>query len=180
MRKLLPLFALSLIATQAQAAPRPGFHAGPVFTQFGEIATVASDMPIPKAMVFRTAFNVSEKAKPGELSRAIETAARFINMHVEAGVPIANIRVAIVVHGPASADLLTPEAYAARNDGAANGSAAAIAALTARGVEIWQCGQSAASLSIAKGDLLPNVTMALSAMTAFAVLQQRGYAVNPF
>jgi intracellular sulfur oxidation DsrE/DsrF family protein len=180
MRKLLPLFALSLAASPAYAAPRPGFHPGPVFTTFGPIATVASDMPIAKDTVLRTGFNVSEKAKPGELSRAIESAARFINMHVDAGVPLANIHVAIVVHGPASTDLLKPEAYAARNDGAANGSADAIAALTARGVEIWQCGQSAAAMSIAKGDLLPNVKMALSAMTAFALLQQRGYTVNPF
>ncbi|OYY89914.1 MAG: hypothetical protein B7Y45_10155 [Sphingomonas sp. 28-66-16] len=180
MTKLPILLALLLLPIEASAAPRTGFHPGPVFAEFGDVASVDSDMPLPPTTVFHVAFNVSEKAKPGELSRAIESAARFINMHVEAGVPLANIHVAIVVHGPASTDLLKAGPYAQRNNGAANGSAAAIAALTAHGVDIWLCGQSAAAASIAKADVLPGVKMALSAMTALALLQQQGYSINPF
>lgn len=172
--------ALLLLPLQAAANPRPGFHSGPVFSSFGDIASVRSDQPIPEGTVFRVAFDVSEKATPGQLNRAFESAARFINMHVEAGVPITDIHVAIVVHGGAAVDLLSPAAYAGRNDGATNGSAVAIAGLAAQGVEFWLCGQTAAAQQITKVDLLPDVGLSLSAMTAFALLQQRGYTVNPF
>jgi intracellular sulfur oxidation DsrE/DsrF family protein len=180
MLKFIPVvIALLLLPVQAHAEPRPGFHAGPVFTSFGDIASVESDLPIPQGTVFRVLFDVTDKATPGQLSRHIDSAARFINMHVEAGVPIADIHVAIVVHGGAAADLLTQSAYAARNDGATNGSARAIAELKAHGVEFWLCGQTAAAYQITRSDLLPEVGMSLSAMTASALLQQRGYTLNP-
>ena len=69
---------------------------------------------------------------------------------------------------------------AARSDGAENGSAALIAALVDSGVEIFLCGQSAAAHGVDRDDLLPGVRMALSAMTQHALLQQRGYTLNPF
>ena len=55
-----------------------------------------------------------------------------------------------------------------------------IAALTDHGVRIIVCGQSAAYYDVATDDLLPGVEMALSAMTAHALLQQQGYTLNPF
>lgn len=180
MLKILPLVAaLLLLPAAAAAEPRAGFHTGPVFSTFGHIAPVESDLPIPEGTVFRVVFDVTDKATPGQLNRSIDSAARFINMHVEAGVPLADIHVAIVVHGGAAGDLLAPDAYAARNDGAVNGSAAAIAELTAHGVEIWLCGQSAAGLGVTRADLLPEVGLSLSAMTALALLQQQGYTLNP-
>jgi intracellular sulfur oxidation DsrE/DsrF family protein len=151
-----------------------------VFKAFGDIATVDSDLAPPKGTVFKVLFNVSDAATPGAMSKKIETAARFINMHVEAGVPIENIHIAIVVHGPAGDDLLKPEAYAARHKGIANGNIAVIEALLAHKVQIWMCAQSAAATGIARADLLPGVKMTLSAMTADALLQQQGYTLNPF
>lgn len=171
--------ALLLLPVQAVAEPRAGFHAGPVFPTFGDIATVESELPIPEGTVFRVIFNVTDKATPGQFNRAIDSAARFINMHVEAGIPLADIHVAVVVHGGAAADLLTQEVYAARNDGAVNGSAPTIAALAAHGVDIWLCGQTAVAYRMTKADLLPEVKLSLSAMTAFALLQQQGYTLNP-
>lgn len=180
LKKIIPIVAaLLLLPVAAAAEPRAGFHAGPVFTTFGDIAPIQSDLPIPEGTVFRVVFNVTDKATPGQLNRVIDSAARFINMHVEAGVPLADIHVAIVVHGGAAADLLTQDAYAARNDGAVNSSAPAIAELTAHGVDIWLCGQTAAAYPFTKADLLPGVGVSLSAMTAFALLQQQGYTLIP-
>ena len=45
---------------------------------------------------------------------------------------------------------------------------------------VYLCGQSAAAYGIDKGDLIPGVEMALSAMTAHAVLSAEGYSLNPF
>jgi intracellular sulfur oxidation DsrE/DsrF family protein len=178
--KKLAILLILLLPVGAAAQDRSAFHPGPVFKDFAPIADVVTDVPIPAGTRFKIDFDVSEKAKPGDLSRAIETAGRFINMHVAAGVPLDAITVAIVVHGGASQDLLAPAAYAARNDGKANGSAAAIAQLLGKGVAIQLCGQSAAAYGIRNADLLPGVKMSLSAMTAHALLQQAGYTLNPF
>jgi intracellular sulfur oxidation DsrE/DsrF family protein len=82
-----------------------------------------------------------------------------------------NIRIAVVVHGGAVKDLLASED---------NPSRAMVEHLLDYGVRFIICGQSAAGQGIAQEDLIPGVEMALSAMTAHALLQQRGYTVNPF
>ena len=178
MRKLL-IAAMLLLPAAVIAQDRSAFHPGPVFKDFAPIADVVSDVPIPKGTVFKVAFDVSDKAKPGELSRGIESAGRFINMNVAAGVSLESIHVAIIVHGGASMNLLTPAAYAARNAGAVNANASAIAQLLAKGVRIELCGQSAAAYGIKNADLLPGVKMTTSAMISHALLQQAGYTLNP-
>ena len=50
----------------------------------------------------------------------------------------------------------------------------------AAGVHIILCWQSVAFYGVSHEDMLPGVEMALSAMTAHAILQQEGYTLNPF
>lgn len=173
------LLTLVLLAAPA-GAQTAAFHPGPVFPDMAPIATIASDMPIPAGTVLKHVYDTSAASPPGTRSRAHETAARFVNVHAEAGVPATAINVAIVAHGPAIIDLLTPAAYAARHPGQANASAAAVTALVARNVGFYVCGQSAAAQGIAKADLLPGVKMSLSASSAHALLQMQGYTLNPF
>lgn len=173
------LTAACLIASPLAAQPDV-FRTGPVFTDFGQTADVETTMAIPADTQFAVAFDTATRADVGEINRTLNSAARFINMHVAAGVPRENIRVAVVVHGQASLDLTRAEFYAARQDGAENANAAAIEALLANNVQIILCGQTAAYYEIGLGDLLPGVDMALSAMTAHALLQQEGFTVNPF
>jgi len=177
MRKLIPVAVMVMAAGAAQAEP---FRSGPVFTDFGKTAPVDSDLPIPKGTVFKVAFDVAKGAEPGEINRTFDSAARFINMHVSAGVPARNIHLAVVVHGTAGWDVTTDAVYRAHNADKPNGSAAAVSALLERGVRIYLCGQSAARMGIAKADLIPGVKLSLSAMTAHALLQQQGYTLNPF
>tara|TARA_R110000772_G_scaffold68688_7_gene152161 strand:+ start:335 stop:928 length:594 start_codon:yes stop_codon:yes gene_type:complete len=174
------LFFGGLAITYPAMAQLEGFKAGPVFNDFGPTAEVQSDVPLAADSQFKIAFDVAKKADPGKLNRTIESAARFINMHVAAGIAPENITLAIVVHGGASVDLTNQEFYGAHNDGGANGSADAIATLQKHGVEFHMCGQSAAAHKITNADLLPGVKMQLSAMTAHALLQQKGYTINPF
>ena len=175
------VLCLSALALSCPASAQlEGFTTGPVFKDFGPTADVQTDAPLPEGTRFRIAFDVSKKASPGKINRTIESAARFINMHVKAGVPAENIKLAVVVHGGAAGDLVKQDIYAARNEGAANGSADAIAILQRHGVEFRLCGQSAAAYKISNGNLLPGVKMDLSAMTAHALLQQDGYTLNPF
>jgi intracellular sulfur oxidation DsrE/DsrF family protein len=96
-------------------------------------------------------------------------------LHTAKGVSPENLSAAIVVHGLAGADLLTNEAR-----GAENPNAGIIAQLQAAGVNIQLCGQLAEGMDIKEADLLPGITMAPSAITAHALLQQKGYTLNPF
>lgn len=173
------LLTLALVAAPA-AAQTAAFHAGPVFPDIAPIASIASDMPIPAGTILKHAYDTSVATPPGTRSRAHETAARFVNVHAEAGVPATAINVAVVAHGPAIVDLLTPAAYAARHPGQTNASAGAVAALVARNIGFYVCGQSAAAQGITKADLLPGVKMSLSASSAHALLQMQGYTLNPF
>ena len=173
---LLPLLA----SAQPASAQMENFKAGPVFEGFGPTASVQMDDPVAKDAVFNIAFDVKDSAESGKLNRTIESTARFINMHVAAGVPVENIHLAIVVHGSAAFDLTKQEFFAAHKDGRKNASAPAIEQLQKHGVQFHLCGQSAAAQGIANADLLPGVKMSLSAMTAHALLQQQGYTINPF
>lgn len=174
------ILSLILAAAPALAQSREGFGPGPVLPDVGPIAPVASDLPIPAGTGMKIAFDLHTRAEPGALSRQIETAARTLNMHVAAGVPKDKVQIVLIAHGPAAQDLLKPEAYAARTDGKANGSLAAVQKLLGAGVEIYLCGQTAMSQKISKADLIPGVKMSLSAITAHALYQQRGYTLNPF
>ncbi len=170
--------SLSLTASPVLAAG-PDFKPGPVFENFGPVVAVEPDFAIPEDAEFRVSYDVSDKAEAGELNRTLVAAARFMNMHARAGVPVENLNLAIVVHGGATKDL-TKAGYYSEAVGGENANTALVAALIDAGVEIIVCGQSAAYHGVAKDDLLPGVKMALSAMTAHAVLQRNGYTLNPF
>jgi intracellular sulfur oxidation DsrE/DsrF family protein len=174
---VLPLLALAQFAAAAQME---SFKTGPVFNDFGATAPVQQSQPVAKDTVFKVTFDVDKSAEPDKLNRSIESAARFINMQVAAGVSLDNIHLAVVVHGGASIDLTNQAFFAANKDGQKNASAKAIAQLQEKGVEFYLCGQSAAANGISNADMLPGVKMALSAMTAHALLQQQGYTINPF
>ncbi len=179
MRKLLISATLASLALPATANAADTFVTGPVFTEFGPVTSVETDMAIPEGTEFRIEFDMKQPADEGQPNRKLESMARFINMHVAAGVPEENIHLAVVVHGKASFDLLSDAAWGKGHDGAANPSSAMLTQLMEHGVRVILCGQAAARLGIAKEDLVPGVEMALSAMTAHALLQQQGYTLNP-
>lgn len=179
MRIVMALAALSF-AVSAQAADTGMFVKGPVFAEFGAHAPVDSDMPIPPGTVFKVAFDSSSAAEGGALNKTFESVARFINMNVAAGMPQDAIHSAVVVHGTAGPDLLSNAAWGKTHDGAANPNQPLTRALLDHGVRIILCGQSAARMGIEKDDLEPGVELAVSAMTAHALLANEGYSENPF
>ena len=164
---LLPLLSIVPCITHADLS---SFSTGPVIDDFGPVADVDVSLSVPKDAMLRHSFDVGEGAEDGELNRTLVSAARFINMHARAGVEVARIKLAVVVHGKAVHDV----------SGEASSSAELVAALIENGVRIIVCGQSAAYYDVTSDDLMPGVEMALSAMTAHALLQQQGYTLNPF
>jgi intracellular sulfur oxidation DsrE/DsrF family protein len=166
--------AACCFCSTAYAAPTD-FHAGKIIPDYGRIATVAGAPALAADSKFKVVFDVSEAAEKGKLNRQLESVARFLNMHAEAGVASANMHLAIVVHGSAAMDLVNDDKY-----GGENANAGLIAVLSGAGVKIGLCGQTAVYRDIGAEDLLPGVTMALSAMTLHAQWQQAGYTLNPF
>ncbi len=171
----------TLVAASMSCSSMAGadaFTKGPVLQEFGENAAIAGALENATEQHFKVAFDVAD-ASPGSVNRSFNSVARFINMHVRAGVPLEQIEVAVVVHGKASAELLNATAYAQRFNHA-NASQPLLEQLLELGVRIQLCGQSAAMADIPAAELLPGVSMELSAMTAHALLQQQGYTLNPF
>jgi intracellular sulfur oxidation DsrE/DsrF family protein len=179
MYKTIFILGLFLITTTSANAGKEKFSKGPVFHNYGENTAVENGLDSPQEQKFKVVFDVSERAKDDAVNQKLNTVARFINMHARAGVPLENMDVAVVVHGKASFDLTHNKAHNARfkTNNPSNG---LLNALLNSGVEVYICGQSAAFSDIAASDLNPRVQMSLSAMTANALLQQRGFTLNPF
>ena len=172
------LIILTLLSSPALAG-KDAFYAGEAISAFGPIASVETTASIPEDAAFKVRFDVAKQAEPGALNKTFESAARFINMHHQAGIDLENIDLAIVIHGGAVKDVANADRYAGVSS-EANANAPLIAALQEKGVKFFVCGQSAAYYDVATSDLLPGVAMSLSAMTAHALLDSDGYALNPF
>lgn len=169
-----------LLAARLAVAGGDAFHPGPLIPDYGPVAKVDATMDIPADMTLRLSFDNASGAGIGAPNAALVTAARFLNMHAEAGIPVERLKVAIVLHGSAVHDVTEAGHYGPVYGGAQNASAPLVAQLLKYGARIIVCGQSAAFQDVETDELLPGVEMALSAMTAHAVLQQQGYALNPF
>jgi intracellular sulfur oxidation DsrE/DsrF family protein len=164
------------LSLEAQARPT----AGPIIESGGAVFPVQPDFATPMDQDFKVAFEVAQAASaPDRPNQSMNTVARFLNMHGQAGVPRDQLQAAIVVHGGAALELLGDAAYRERN-GVDNPNAALIRELIDAGVPVILCGQSAASRGIARDAVIDGVQIALSAMTAFVTLQAQGYRVNPW
>lgn len=175
------LAAMALLVPSAAYAQAEPPRTGPVIESAGPTYAVpAPDFETPTDMTYRVAFEVAAAPPaPDALNPGLVTVARFLNMHARAGVPVERLRVAAVVHGPAGRALLDDGAYR-EVEGVDNPNVALVRELEAAGVRVILCGQTAAARGLPRDRLLPGVEVALSAMTALAVLQERGYRPNPF
>ncbi|NNJ88939.1 MAG: DsrE family protein [Eudoraea sp.] len=154
---------------------------GPVIEEFGAVWMIEdpdyktlSDEPL------KVVFDIMNSPEsPSVLNASIETAARFLNMHAQAGVPLENLKVALVVHNKASKDIITNEAYQKRY-GVNNPNEKMIKALFNAGAEIIFCGQSSLSRGFPRSETIEGVQFGLSAMTALIQLQNEGYRLVKF
>ncbi len=173
------LATLGLVSgAQAQALSTP--QMGPVIDDFGPVFAVPDADFAPTDLQYKLVFDVAEgSSEPSQVNRRIVTLARFLNMHAQAGVPRANMELALVLHGTAGKDALDNAAFKARF-GVDNPNLPLIQALADAGVDIYLCGQTAYSRGLPKDELAGPVQLALSAMTALAALQAEGYGLIAF
>lgn len=156
-------------------------NSGPIIPNFGKVFSIENpDFKTDTSLVFKAVFDVMQSPEKKEsISPSIETAARFLNMHAQAGVPAENLYIALVVHNLATKDVINNEAYQKRF-GIDNPNSELIKDLLAAGGQVIVCGQSIHSRGFLKEELLPGVQVALSAMTALLQLQNDNYKLIKF
>ena len=154
---------------------------GPVITEYGEVFAIDNaDFEIDINNEYKAVFDIMNSPDShSELNKSIETAARFLNMHVQSGVPAKQLKVALVVHNAASKDIITNAAYTAKY-GVDNPNEKLIKALLEANAEIIFCGQSSKARGFPKEELIDGVHLSLSAMTALISLQDQGYRLIKF
>jgi intracellular sulfur oxidation DsrE/DsrF family protein len=170
---------IGLCLTFCSALQANEFKKGPLIKAYGQHAQVEHTLGVNKNTKLNVAFDVSEQGKHDKENRHFNSLARFLNMHVANGVLAENIELALVVHGKAGFDLLNNASYQAAHQ-VNNPNHELISLLMKNNVKIYLCGQSASYLNIEGQQLQKGVQMALSAMTAHALLQNDGYTINPF
>ena len=170
---------LHVVGLTAQALSTP--RSGPVIDGYGAVYAVPDvDYDTPVDHVYRVVFDVSGSAEsPDQINASINTLARFLNMHAQAGVPPENLQLALVLHGGAGKDALHHDAYRKRF-GMENPNLPLLEALQEAGVRVYLCGQTASHRGYPKKDLAAPVQLALSAMTALVTLQAEGYELVAF
>jgi len=171
------IFALAVPGVLYGQTDEP--KAGPVIENYGAVFDVANAYGLRTDQAYRVVRDVSTSPDDAaKLNRAIDSAARFLNMQVRAGVPRSNLRIAVVLHGDAGKDALADDAYRARF-GVDNPNSGLLDALAQAGVDIYLCGQTAAARGFKRKELHGSVTLAVSAMTVFTRLQAEGWSVLP-
>ena len=167
-----------LLNLQCALAEDPSM--GPVISDYGPtFGLMPSDLTVDQSAMYNAVFDASQGATDLKLANhELVSVARFLNMHVRAGVPIENINLAVVLHGKALMSALSPAAYEQRF-GVANPNAELIAQLAQAKVQFYVCGQSLGFRGIKRNELLSQMKVGLSAMTLLVQLQGRGYALLP-
>lgn len=154
---------------------------GKIIPDFGETFRVENpEIKTDTIKTLKVIFDVSKSPEDKtQINSYLVTAARFLNMHADIGMKTSQLKVAITVHGGAWKDMLNDAIYM-ENYNSKNPNSELLNQLSAAGVDIIMCGQTAAFREVKKTDVNPNAKFALSAMTALIQYQNNGYQFIKF
>lgn len=162
------------VATTVVRAEEPTF-VNPLIVDYGAIALQPDAAEQPRKGA-RIVFDIISDAKPDELNKGLESVARYLNLNAQAGHAPSDVRLALVLHGPATKAALSDAAYISKTGAAKNLNLALVRELKKHGVEVFVCGQSLARNKFALTEVAPEFTVAASAMTVNVNKQIDGYA----
>ena len=151
---------------------------GPIITGFGAVYTIdQATYPANADRTYQVVFDVASGPQDAtELNKAMNTLARFLNMHAQSGVPLENLQVVAVMHGGSARHSLNDEAYRKRY-GIANPHTDLIRQLTEAGVDLYLCGQSMHARGFDRDEVNEHIDLSLSAMTILIDKQAEGYSM---
>jgi intracellular sulfur oxidation DsrE/DsrF family protein len=172
LKRSIPALALAAVLSGALTAqaqlPVPSAGAIP------DVPT-ATDKPDP-SLVYKIAFDMRSVADSADaVDPALIGIAKLINTYRKGGVPADHIQATAVFHGPTIVVVTRDETYRARTGAKANPNVALLQQLQAAGVKMVVCGVSAREQNYQASDLLPSVTLNMSATMTLIDLQLRGY-----
>ncbi|MBO0341100.1 DsrE family protein [Muricauda lutimaris] len=168
-----PLFLLIFMTFSGISQEK---KSGPVVEGYGQVWAIENpDFKTDTSQEFKVVFDVKDGPESDtEININLNTVARFLNLHAQNGIPLSQLKVALIVHGTAARNLLSDEAYQKRYQ-VQNPNLELVEKLLDAEVEVIMCGQSSKTRDLPKEDLIPGVKIALSAMTANIQLQNQGY-----
>lgn len=177
-KHLFPLIAIFIIKSSLIAQNK---QTGPIIKDYGKVWAIENpDFKVNPEKEYKAVFDIMNSPESHDrVNASIETAARFLNMHAQSGVPAKNLKVALVVHNKASKDVIDNDAYK-KKYGTDNPNQELIKALIDAGGQIIFCGQSSVSRGYPREDLIEGVQLSLSAMTALIQLQDEDYRLIKF
>jgi len=180
MYKLLFLIIICFYSTFQVTAQKSRID-GKIIKDFGQTFKVKNlDIKTDTTVTFKVIFDVSKTSEDKSMpNKYIVTAARFLNMHADAGVNKEQLKVAMTIHASAWQDVLNNKEYKEKF-GVDNPNLKLIEALDSAGVDIILCGQTAIFRGLNKENVIPSVKFALSAMTALIQYQKNGYIYMRF
>lgn len=176
---------LALAATLAAVSPAAADPTGEPQFQYPLVKDYGGIVPLPEAAEqpnkgSKALLDVASAEKKGEVLKGLDRAATIANLYKQAGFDSSNgFKLAVVIHGPATAAVLTDEAHARHNNGANNRNLELIRRLRESGVEIYVCGQALARHKFRTDEVAPEVTVAVSAATVHINRQMDGYVIVP-
>ena len=138
------------------------------------------DLEFEKNKEYKVIFDVYTDSPNIDMDNPmLKTVARYLQIHTQYGIPRENLKIAVIIHGLASKNVLSDEAYK-KEFKVKNTNTNLIKALKDNDIEIFVCGQSYAGKGYEAKDKSPHVKMALSAMTALVWYQTAGYQIINF
>jgi intracellular sulfur oxidation DsrE/DsrF family protein len=154
---------------------------GPIIENFGQVYAVPTpDFPTDTAKVYKVIFDIhGSPDKADQINPQLNTLARFLNMHAQAGVPAKNLHVACVFHNKATWNAANNEQYHEKY-GVDNPNIGLMKALEKAGAELYICGQSVYARGLDRERLAEPVKVGLSAMTVILSYTQEGYQLIKF
>jgi intracellular sulfur oxidation DsrE/DsrF family protein len=135
----------------------------------------ATDKPDP-SRIYKIVFDIRSMPDSADaINPALTGVAKLINTYRKSGVPADHIQATAVFHGPTIVAVVKDETYHGRTGAKANPNADLLHQLSAAGVKLVVCGVSAREQNYQASDLLPPVTLNMSATVTFIDLQLQGY-----
>ena len=176
------LSAMLAVAVAADPTGEPKFQHS-LIKDHGGIVVLPDAAHQPKKNS-KVLLDIISDKKSGKVITGFDRAALILNQYTQAKAGTDNgLKMAIILHGPATQAALGDEGYAkhtqlyAKNQGSGkNPNLELIRQLKKAGVEIYVCGQALAHHGYARSEVAPEVTVAVSAATVNINLQMDGYA----
>lgn len=179
MRTTLTLFTILLCT--AMFCQNKEASTGPYIVNYGKSFDIPNaELKLEIDKEYKVIFDVfTDNSKKNALNPLLVTVARHLNMHGKQGVPLENLKTVLIIHGGATASVLSEEAFEESFE-RTNPDQQLLMELVDAGVEVYVCGQSINARGKTKEDVNPKIKMALSAITTLINYQEKGYSLINF